>query len=140
MSGPMVISNAIASTLLGAWETTYLNAAGGSANPQLIIRDSSNNPLVTVDLHATDALGTITNGSAPLVRSTGDWDFSASPGANGTADHGIIVAKDGETVGTLGVATDGSQAITLGSLTIAVGTSVVFSQSSPPTVTHPTGA
>lgn len=141
MAGNVTISNTIRNSMLSHWETTYLNVDGAAANPQLKIQDVSNNDLLIVDLHATDALGTIASGSAPFVRSTGDWDFSASPetGVNATADHGIIVNEDGTTIGTLGVATDGSEAITLGSLTIVAGTSVVFTEASAPTMTMPAG-
>ena len=123
---------------IGEAFATRMNAAGSNPNPQLIIRDGTTT-LVAVDLHATDCVAAYSAGVMKLIRSTGDWDYSASPSASGTADNAILTNKNGDTVGTLTVGTGAGVGVTLGTTTISTGTSVVFTEANAPQYTIPDG-
>ena len=101
---------------------------GGSAAGKLIIRDSSNNPLVTITL--TDPCATVTDA---VLTFDFDPDISGTASASGTAHNAIITdSNDVTIISGLTVGTSGSDII-LDSTSISSGQTVTIASG---TITH----
>lgn len=134
-----IVIDAALREVIGEAFATRMNISGAAANPLLLIREGSTT-LVSVALHDTDCVGAYAAGVMKLIRSTGNWDYAASPVADGTADNAILVDEDGGTVGTLTVGVGAGFGVTLGTTTITTGTSVVFTEANAPQYTIPDGS
>jgi hypothetical protein len=120
-------ANDVRTAIVAAVNTKLKEGTG--ANATLKLRASNNSVLLTVNLNATNPIGSATNGVASLNAPVGEstWEgFAVTPASAGTVDHAVLCDTDGDVQHTLSVGTSSGE-VRLSSLVLDTGIDVVFS-------------